>query len=196
MINEKQTGRQNRNSYQCVCLIKTHGQMHRKQGERTHNYMNQSHTQLGICIYILMYMHLTYIHTYIEGEIYDTYELSKRIDIFNAMKDIFAILHDYCVNPRIPPIPFRSLVASIYSTRVETISKYYNMIMLFQYLYMCVVCVIYKFSYKPNYTVQLKQTKYNLRNVCTRTEERQKKNTKGNSIFPTQNSYNAMITHK
>lgn len=30
----------NRNSYQCVCLIKTHGQMHKKQGERTHNYMN------------------------------------------------------------------------------------------------------------------------------------------------------------
>lgn len=40
MINEKQTGRQTRNSYQCVCLIKTHGQMHRKQGERTHNYIN------------------------------------------------------------------------------------------------------------------------------------------------------------
>lgn len=47
------------------------------------------------------------------------------------MKDIFAILHDYCVTPRIPRFPLRSLVASIYSTRVETISKYYNMIMMF-----------------------------------------------------------------
>lgn len=38
--NDNEDEKQTRNSYQYVCLIKSHGQMHRKQGKRTHNYIN------------------------------------------------------------------------------------------------------------------------------------------------------------